>query len=159
MEASQEKTQPEATEPATEKTLPEATAKEMAAAEEQNAARLQAQARIEQEKAEAADAPPTSIIGLAAQGHAELHDAMRRHQSQKKPEYVPPPRTERQMSALQEELEAGRRTQQRAQEQLASRPVDRVEPLKEGFTTPAYRPNDMVPDPMTGKLGQQREPS
>lgn len=150
MEASQETSQPAVTEPETEKTLAGPTAKEMAAAEEQNAARLQLQAKAEQERAELDHAQPVSIIGLAAMGHAELHDAMRAHQNQKKPEYTPPPRTERQMAALQEELEAGRRTQQKAEAQQASRPVERPEPLKEGFTTPVYRPDNMVPDPMLG---------
>lgn len=83
-----------------------------------------------------------------------LLDALREHAKKSEAvEYVPPPRTARQMSALEEELEAGRRAQAKAEAQQASRPVNPAEPVKEGFTTPVYRPGDAVPDPVTGKLG------
>lgn len=128
------------------------TAKEMAAAEELNQVRSL-------KLAELAAAPPPSepvpIADVAARGYDALHEAFRKHNENNKPkEYVPPPRTDRQMAALQEELEAGRRTQQRAEaQQAASRPAP-TDLNKEGFTTPVYRPNDVVPDPVTGKLGQ-----
>jgi hypothetical protein len=141
MEAVQEKTAPEAT------ALTGPTAKEMAAVEEINAARIKKQVELEQAEAERQNAEPVSIIGLAAQGREVLLEQLRQHAERSKPkEYVPPPRTERQMTQLQEELEAGRRTQQRAEAQQASRPVPKKD-VSEGFTTPAYRPGDLVPDP------------
>jgi len=123
------------------------TAKQMAAAEEVNSVR--ARQLVEQQQLAAEPKPEEpNILGLAAQGMDVLHDAIRKHSNlPSHPEYVPPPRTERQMTALQEELEAGRRTQQKAEAQQASRPVPAADPVKEGFTTPAYRPNDLVPDP------------
>lgn len=153
MEATQEQTPP-AIEEKTGLTVQQGpTAKEMAAVEEANAARAKALADAEQARAEQNNEEPISIIGLAAQGHKQLHDAILAHRNKPKPEYIPPPRTERQMSALAEELEAGRRAQQRAEEQQRSRPVEPTDASKEGFTTPVYRPGDMVPDPMTGKMG------
>lgn len=157
MEASQETTPQEIQ----EKTPPEVmepTAKEMAAAEELNSLRIKQAAESEALKAERANDEPISIIGLAAKGHNELHDAIRSQRDKPKPTYIPPARTERQMSQLQEELEAGRRTQQRAEEQQRSRPIEKADGNKEGFTTPVHRPNDMVPDPMTtgsGRAGLQ----
>lgn len=129
------------------------TAKEMAAAEEVNAARNKARIEREQVLAEGKPEGPT-LIEVAAQGMDALHQAIQLRSQEKAPEYVPPPRTERQMTALQEELEAGRRTQQRAEAQQASRPVEKTDVGKEGFTTPVYRPDNMVPDPMLG-LGAQ----
>jgi hypothetical protein len=127
------------------------TAKQLAAAEEENAVR--ARKLIELQNEQGASQEPVSVIGLAAQGREALLEGLRQHAARSKPkEYVPPPRTERQMSALEEELEAGRRAQQKAEAQQASRPVPPADP-KEGFTTPAYRPGDRVPDPVTGKLG------
>lgn len=144
MEALQEKTQVEAPAPT------ELTAKQMAEAEEINMVRTRA--LIEQQNAEPAKGP-MPIIELAAGGYEELHAAMKRHGENKPKEYIPPPRTERQMSQLEEELEAGRRAQQKAQAQYDSRPILQADPHKEGFTTPVYRPDGMVPDPMTGKMG------
>lgn len=136
----------------------EPTAKALALAEEENMARRVAHAKAEEQKLQPTE-EPLSILNLAAQGHDVLHAAILKHRDQpKKHEYTPPPRTERQMTALQEELEAGRRTQQRAEEQQAHRPVEKTDGRKEGFTDPVYRPNNMVPDPMTGKLGSQRDP-
>lgn len=128
------------------------TAKEMAHAEEVNAARNKARIEREQQLAEAKPEGPT-LIEVAAQGMDALHAAIQARSQEMPPAYVPPARTERQMAQLQEELEAGRRTQQRAEAQQLSRPVEKTDVGKEGFTTPAYRPNDMVPDPMTGKMG------
>jgi hypothetical protein len=147
----QEKTMPENTQDQMEAS-PEAsqeatgpTAKQMAAAEEANQTRVL-------KLAAQADAPPPQeavpLADVAARGYDALHEAFRRHNENNKPkEYVPPPRTARQMSVLEEELEAGRRTQQKAQaQQDASRPVP-PDGNKEGFTTPVYRPGDVVPDP------------
>lgn len=165
MEASQENTEPTPTteppslspvEAATEKpaleTLEPAgpTAKALAEAEEANAARVIALARQQSEAAEQGP-EPVSILDLAAKGRDALHEAMRQHQAKAKAkDYVPPPRTERQMSALQAELEAGRRTQQRAEAQQANRPPPEPPKANDGFTTPVYRPDNMVPDPMMG---------
>src|SRR5712664_1604006 len=123
MEAEQQKSQVEAL----EQSAP--TAKAMAEAEEANAVRLrQLSERQQQDPAE----EPMSVLGLAAQGREALLDGLRRHAEQANPEpYVPPPRTARQMSALEEELEAGRRSQRRAEEQLANRPVEKADLNKE----------------------------
>lgn len=130
------------------------TAKQMAAAEEANALRIIQQKRAEEERAAKADEEPVSLIGLAAQGRDVLLNALRKHAEEAKPvEYVPPPRTARQMTQLEEELEAGRRAQARAEAQQASRPPPAPEPGKEGFSTPVYRPGDVVPNP-TGGVGQ-----
>lgn len=150
MEAIKE-AEPEQSPEKTPEVLAGPTAKEMAAAEEQNGARLKAQSRLQEEQAERDNQPEVNIIGLAAKGREYLLEEMRKHQERNKPkEYIPPPRTERQMSALQEELEAGRKSQQKAEAQQASRPIEKADVSKEGFTTPVYRPNDMVPDPMLG---------
>lgn len=137
-------------------TPPEAsgpTAKQMAAAEEINQTRaLKLAAQAEAPEPE----PPVDMRELAAQGRDALHEQFRRHNENqaKQKAYVPPPRTERQMSALQEELEAGARANARSiAQQEAARPPAPVETANEGFTTPVYRPNDMVPDPVTKKLG------
>lgn len=130
------------------------TAKQMALAEEQNALRTKL-------LAEQADAPPPAepppLIGLAAQGMDALHDALRAHSQQPTQEYIPPPRTARQMTVLEEELEAGRRAGERAREQQLAANEARAkaaaeERAKEGFTVPVYRPNDVVPNP-TGGMG------
>jgi len=140
MEAVQEKTQPEAP----EQSGP--TAKQMAEMEELNQVRA---LKIAQQQAEASipkeDVP---LVDIAARGYDALHEAFRKHNEQNKPkEYVPPARTPRQMQALQEELEAGRKAQERAQEQLDARPQAAPPSPNEGFTTPVYRPGDVVPDP------------
>lgn len=128
------------------------TAKEMAAAEEANALRRKQLAEREQALAEAAAQEPVPLVSLAAKGREALMEGLRQHALHKPPEYVPPPRTERQMTQLEAELEAGRRAQQRHAAQQASRPAPERN-VNEGFTTPVHRPANMVPDPMTGKLG------
>jgi hypothetical protein len=121
------------------------TAKQLAAAEEENAVR--ARRLIELQNSQGTEPQPVSVIGLAAQGREALLEGLRQHAAHSKPkEYVPPPRTARQMSQLEEELEAGRRSQEKAQAQLDARPIPPRDP-KEGFTTPVFRPNDVVPDP------------
>ncbi len=136
------------------------TAKEMAAAEEANLARAKAIIDRQQELAAAQaieDSRPT-LIEVAAQGMDALHAAIKAASDAQRPEYIPPPRTERQMTQLEEELEAGRRAGQRAAAQAEAGRIARAkqaaeDAAKEGFTTPVYRPDDMVPDPMTGKMG------
>jgi len=147
MEASpnpQDTTQAKPPEEAEAQTGP--TAKEMAAAEEANALRAQQIINRQQEEVARAAQEEVSIIGLAAQGREVLLEQLRQHAERtKKPEYIPPPRTARQMSQLEEELEAGRRSQAKAQAQLDSRPPPE-KPVNEGFTTPVHRPGDFVPD-------------
>jgi hypothetical protein len=162
MEATKEQNEPSTAQPIEALTVQpsEPTAKEMAAAEEANAARAAGIIRRQQEQLSAqveADARPT-VIEAAAGGIDALHAAIMANSQRPVPEYVPPPRTTRQMTQLEQELEAGRRTQLRAkeQQQLAQEARARAsaaEAAKEGFTTPVYRPNNMVPDPMTGKPG------
>jgi hypothetical protein len=91
--------------------------------------------------------PEVSLASIASQGREALLDAMRKHHEKKPPVYVPPPMTERQLSRREEELEAGRRAVARAQAQQAARPVPPEDRVKEGFTTPVYRPGNAVPDP------------
>ena len=151
MEAQQQDTQ------ATAETLlpsaPEAsgpTAKQLAAAEEANQVRRLKLAQQQEAPPEPAAVP---IVDVAARGYDALHEQFRQHNAKqaKKKEYVPPPRTANQMSRLQEELEAGaRRVADAEARQAAAKPVVPVDGNKEGFTTPVYRPNDVVPDPISG---------
>lgn len=122
--------------------------KHAAAAEEKALADRLKASREEQDEAEKKNDEPVNIMNLAGKGYDQLHEAMRKAQeANKKPEYVPPPMTERQLTAREEELEAGRRSQRKAQEQWDNRPQPKA-PVSEGFTTPVYRPNDVVPDPL-----------
>jgi len=133
------------------------TAKEQAMIEERNAALAKAQVDAQQEaRPSVQDAPPDerNILGIAAKGRDHLLEqfrAMNEERSKRKP-YEPPARTQRQMDTLNEELEAGRRAQQRAEAQQASRPIEKP-PVNEGFTTPVYRPGDVVPDPTIPAIG------
>lgn len=135
---------------------PSLTAKQMAAAEELNAAR-EAALTAQRQQEPAPEPPP--LIEVAAQGMDALHEALRQHGNRPVPEYVPPARTERQMKALEEELEAGRRAGERAAAQDRAAKEARAAQAaadarqKEGFTTPVYRPNDVVPHPLGG-MGQ-----
>lgn len=138
MEASQEK----APEAVPEQSGP--TAKEMARAEEINQLRMR---QLAEQAAKPPAEPDVNVIEVAARGYDALQEAFAKHNAKKPPEYVPPPRTARQMSALEEELEAGRRSQQRAEAQKAAAPANPTDTRKEGFTTPVYRPGDVVPDP------------
>lgn len=122
------------------------SAKELAAAEEARSAQLKQATDKEQAEAATANQEPVSIIGLAAQGREVLLDALRRHNERAKPkEYVPPARTARQQETLEAELAAGRRTQEKAEAQQASRPPPEKS-RNEGFTTPVHRPGDFVPN-------------
>jgi hypothetical protein len=138
--------------PPTQEGLSEQTLKQLALNEERNQQRLIEQARMQ----ELADQPqePEQFVGeLAAQGMDVLHEAFKKHQNKPEVPYVPPPRTPRQMQALQEELEAGARASARAAAQQAARPQPKPDAVKEGFTTPVYRPGDAVPDPVKGGVG------
>jgi len=152
MEAVQEATRAEEVTAAVEAPPQGPTAKEMAAIEEANAAKAKAASDKMQESAEPYE--PPSLINLAAQGYDQLHEALRQHNLHNQPkEYVPPARTERQMSQLEAEMEAGRRSVARAEEARRLQAMVKEDLNKEGFTTPVYRPNNMVPDPMTGGMG------
>lgn len=138
---------PNPTEPA-----PEAsglTDKQQAQLEENAAAEAFATRRREEAVAEERKDEPVSILNLAGKGHDALHEAMRRANEANKPKpYTPPAMTERQLSAREEELEAGRRAVAKATEQFANRPQPPKPTVKDGFTTPVHRPNDVVPDPL-----------
>ena len=134
------------------------TAKEMAAAEEQNAARLKALTEQAQRAAETGVVEEIPLVSVAAQGMDALHAAIQARSNRPAEPYIPPPRTARQMTQLQAELEAGARAQKRAQAQqdLANEARARAaaeEAAKNGFTTPVYRPNDVVPDPTIPAVG------
>ena len=134
------------------------TAKEMAAAEEQNAARRKALIERQQRMAEAGVVDDVPLVSVAAQGMDALHPAIQARSNIPVEPYIPPPRTERQMTQLEAELAAGRRAQQRAQAQqdIANEARARAaaeEAAKNGFTTPVYRPNDVVPDPTIPATG------
>lgn len=145
MEAVQEKT------PEQPKETPGLTAKQMAAAEEANQARLLKLAQ-QQEEAAVPKEPAPMITDVVSQGYDALHEQFRRHNEMNKPkEYVPPPRTERQMTALEEELAAGARAVARAEAAKRAQ-VPKADLNKEGFTTPVYRPGSAVPDPVRGGL-------
>lgn len=153
MEATQQNTQPlPETPPPSAAEVSEPTAKQLAAAEETNQLRAL-------KLAEQRNAPPepeaVRTSDVAARGYDALHEQFRQHNEKQKhkKEYVPPPRTPNQMSRLQEELEAGARSVARAQAQQdaarqAAAASQEPPPANEGFTTPVYRPNDVVPDPM-----------
>ena len=158
MEATQQNTEP------TAETIPPSaaepigpTAKEMAAAEEVNQARLLRQAQMQQEEVVISAVP---LADVAARGYDALQEQFKRHNEAvaKKKEYVPPPRTPNQMNRLQEELEAGARAVERAKAQQAARPPQEP-PVgnKEGFTTPVYRPDNVVPDPMNALTNPGKE--
>lgn len=133
------------------------TAKEMAAQEEENVARAYRIIQAQQEKLsrQIEDESRPTMIEAAAGGIDSLHEAMRRASEVKPIEYIPPPRTERQMTALEQELEAGRKAVERNKAQQAISQAARAraaaeERAKEGFTTPVHRPADAVPNPLGG---------
>jgi hypothetical protein len=97
-------------------------------------------------------APPAeeeSLVSIMAHGREHLMQRMREHNAQaeaKKNAYKPPPMTDRQRSALEEEQAAGRRARERHEAELAARPAPAKEPW-DGTNTPVHRPGDVVPDP------------
>jgi hypothetical protein len=145
MEAVQEKTQEVSAE--TEKL------KNREAADREEALQAQAIAQVKalNDAAEGkAGAEPLSLLTVAASGRDKLADAFKEHNrkvAENKKEYVPPAMTARQLANREEEFAAGRAASERAAAQLASRPQPKTD-LKEGFTSPMYRPGDAVPDPM-----------
>ncbi len=126
------------------------SAKEMAAAEERNAAERLAAARASEEAHTVRSVPaaePNEDIGsIASKGMDYLHRKLREHANKPKPVYVPPPITESMAQRIREEQEAGARAVAKHAAQQAARPQPPRDP-KEGFTTPVYRPADVVPDP------------
>lgn len=153
-----QETAPEVTAAVTE-AEPTMTAKQMAEAEEINATRLRA---LTEQRQLPPEPEPVPIIQLAAQGMDALHEALRQHSNREPPVYVPPPRTNRQMTALEEELEAGRKRVEanEAHSQMAAEMRAKAaaeERAKEGFTTPVHRPGDTVPNPMGGMGAYSRE--
>lgn len=122
------------------------TAKQMAAVEEANAKRVVDQKNVEAQRAERDAYEPISIMGLAAQGREKLLDGLRAHaQRALPPPYVPPPMTERQLTSLQEEMQAGARAVARAQASKIRAGHPLLPQANEPLTTPVYRPNDHVP--------------
>lgn len=126
------------------------TAKQMAAVEEANAKRLVDQARANELRAKQAEFQAEPIINLASKGRQALEDAMRAQRAQQaaKPPYVPPAMTERQKTALQEEMEAGARRVAVAQAQKirAGHPtLPQPKDSNEGVTNPVHRPGEFVP--------------
>ncbi len=96
-----------------------------------------------------------SIAGLASQGRDALVDQLRKHMVNSAPkEYEPPKPTERQWSQTEREMEAGRRASERAAAQAAMHSQPKPE-ASDGYTVPAYRPNDHVPN-FDSKLDTER---
>lgn len=120
------------------------TAKEIAALEAASANQRRADIAAMAQQGE-----PVSLLNVAAKGRDALAEQFREHArktAENKKAYVPPPMTERQLSNREEEMAAGRKAVERAQAQKDSRPMPKAD-VKEGFTTPVYRPGDVVPDP------------
>lgn len=135
-------------------------ARAIADAEERLAAqRIAAAQRMDEDAASAQPAEDLTeipLVSLAAKGREALMEAMRQHAAKKEsePPYVPPPLSPNQQARLNEELEAGRRAQERhakalqEQRELAAR-TNQPDP-REGTTTPVHRPGMMVPNPKGG---------
>lgn len=126
------------------------TAKQMAAVEEENAKRMIDQIKADQLRAEQADYKAEPLINLATKGRQALEDAMRSQRAKEaaKPAYVPPPMTDRQKTALQEEMEAGRKRVELAEAQKVRAGHPTLPPPRdnnEGLNTPVYRDGEHVP--------------
>lgn len=125
------------------------TAKQMAAVEEANAKRIVDQQRANEQRAAAESRPVENIMGLAAKGRDALLQGLRQHAQQAAPRpYVPSPLTDRQKTALQEEMEAGARRVALAEAQKIRAGHPTLPPPKdsnEGVTTPVHRPPGYVP--------------
>lgn len=104
---------------------------------------------------------PQDIASIAARGRDYLMERMRLHQeeqSARETSYVPPPMSAGMRSRIEEELEAGRKTQAKHEAQKASRPAPDIsenERKAQGTNAPVMRPGNMVPDPRapSGKEG------
>jgi len=128
--------------------------KDQAAAEEANAARMKRAVDAQQEDP-SAPAPQEQFVSLGElASYEQLHAAFEQQRDAKVKAYVPPPMTERQLSAREEEFEAGRRAVARATAQLANRPAPTPNALElsaAGQNTPVFRPGSLVPDPTIAK--------
>jgi hypothetical protein len=124
------------------------SAKDQAMIEERNAAERIAQQRASEEHASMPPPPADDepVVSIAAKGLDYLHQKLREHAAKPKPVYVPPPITEGMAERIREEQETGARAVRKHEAQQAARPQP-VRDQREGFTTPVYRPNDVVPDP------------
>lgn len=121
-------------------------------AEERNAAIRLAAARAAESATAPRDEPPTDeepLVSVMAKGRAYLEQKFREHAAKPKVEYVPPPMTAGMRERIEEEQAAGRRVVEKHAAQQAARPAPPRDP-SEGFTTPVYRPGDVVPDPTGG---------
>lgn len=97
------------------------------------------------------DKPPeeekfVTIAEAASRGRDGLREALAKRQKQiaDEPKYTPPPRTERQMSALEAEMDAGRRANARHAAQQAARPAPPADKT-EGSVTPVKVDGTHVP--------------
>lgn len=120
-----------------------------AAEEERRAAQMLSRSNAQQEDP-TAPPPDESLVSIMAQGREHLMKRMREHAAQveaKAQEHKPPPRTERQLSALEEEQLAGKRARERHERELASRPPPPAKEVWDGTNTPVMRPGGNVPDP------------
>lgn len=137
------------------------TIKAAAEAEERQAADLMKRVQEQQNGPEAAaeiaevadeDEP---LISILSKGQDYLHQKMREKMARdqaREENYSPPPRTERQMSVLEEEQAAGRRAAARHQAELDARPPRPHDPT-EGTSMPVHRPGSAVPGPYDGANG------
>jgi hypothetical protein len=125
-------------------------AKAQAAAEEQRMAALIKQSQEAQEEPAKAPQPDESLVSVMAGGRENLLQKMREHAEKAKAAkeaYKPPPLTDRQRAALEEEQAAGRKARERHEAELASRPPPPAKEKWDGSNTPVMRPGDVVPDP------------
>lgn len=127
--------------------------REAADLEEKLQSELIARARADSDQMGTVEEERIKLVD-AAKDRNTLLAAMRQHQklAQAKPAYVPPPRTERQLSQLELEQEAGRRAQAKQQAQWDNRPVPPRD-TREGSSQPVHRPNNIVPDPKIAAIG------
>lgn len=98
---------------------------------------------------------PINFIEPAATRET-LMEQILKQRNEPPPVYTPPARTGRQMSQLEEEMEAGRKALARhAAGQHARREVAQPIPPSpaDGKMTPVYRPGDAVPGMNSGQLG------
>jgi hypothetical protein len=141
-----------------------ADAEERAMAERVQGARAAERAAEQMEAAqrpEVVEEEPQDIASIAARGREYLMDRMRQHQEEQTARevgYVPPPMSAGMRDRINEELEAGRKTQAKHEAQKANRPapdINENERKAEGSNAPVMRPGNMVTDPRapSGKEG------
>lgn len=124
------------------KEVPELTAKDAAAAEEQQLAARLAASKAEQDAAEGKEPEPLQLAAVASEGRDRLLAELRKHAAKPKSEYVPPAPTARQLSQTEMEMEAGRRATARHAERSVTPPNPNITPSP---STPVHRPGDFVP--------------